>query len=86
MYIYIVKNDVNMNNTTKRLLTIGSQHQVRSARYINRHHIRVPFIRLSGKWLHKAGFTPGSIVEVEEKDNCLIIRKTPNSWRIEALQ
>lgn len=73
-----------MKNTSsaKRLLTIGYQYQERSAKTINRHHIRVPFLRLSGKWFTQAGFLPGDIVEVESKDNSLIIRKTPNSWKV----
>lgn len=72
-------------NKNKRLLTIGYQLEPRSQQYACRYHTPVPNLRLSGKWLGKAGFSRGDIVEVDVQDGCLIIRKTPNKWKIEVI-
>lgn len=37
-------------------------------------------INIGGKWVEKAGFSIGDIVEVEVKDELIIIRKTKNKW------
>jgi toxic protein SymE len=36
----------------------------------------VPFIRLKGYWLEKAGFSVGKLVKVEVADNCIKIVTT----------
>jgi hypothetical protein len=35
---------------------------------------QVPMLRLTGKWLSKAGFDIGQLIEIEVKRNKLIIR------------
>ena len=54
----------------ERLLTVGSAWYV-----LEFDHVKVPFIRLSGKWLEAAGFHVGDIVNVEHCHDRLIIKK-----------
>lgn len=73
-------------NKNKRLLTVGYlmgdlvPYQTPENKTLYCYHDR-PFIRLGGKWLQNAGFSAGDIIEVDVKDNCLVIRKTQNSWK-----
>lgn len=38
---------------------------------------KVPFVRLSGKWLRRLGFRVGSKIEVEASPGCLVLRSLP---------
>lgn len=49
-----------MANVTKRALKIGA----RSRQNVMRKFKTVPEIKLAGKWLEAAGFTPGEMVEI----------------------
>ncbi|MGE7775974.1 SymE family type I addiction module toxin [Chitinophaga sp. NPDC101104] len=40
----------------------------------------VPLINVSGKWLEKAGFNVGDIVELLVTQGKIIIRRTANKW------
>ncbi|RPD39441.1 SymE family type I addiction module toxin [Chitinophaga barathri] len=62
----------------ERLLTVGSlcyEHE-----FDNTH---VPFIRLSGKWLHEAGFDVGDLIAVEHNKDSLVIRKVEGVQQLE---
>lgn len=48
-----------------------------------RRNARVPHLRITGKWLQKAGFEIGNIVSIEEKDNSLVITPLPLKWKLE---
>lgn len=65
------------NKQKRRLITIGRKW-VKST---PKHEAR-PFLPLVGRWLQKAGFSIGDIIEIDVQDGCLVIRKTANSWRI----
>jgi hypothetical protein len=54
----------------ERLLTVGS-----TCYELDFDLVKVPFIRLSGKWLEAAGFHVGDMVNVEYSEKGLIIRK-----------
>jgi hypothetical protein len=53
-----------MEEPSRRILTV--QYMVQNKKSI-------PIIRLQGKWLLKRGFACGSIIEVEENDERLLI-------------
>jgi hypothetical protein len=53
----------------ERRLTISAQYQPRRWRA---HH--VPFIRMSGTWLARAGFPIGSKINVRVENGALIIQ------------
>lgn len=58
-----------------RFLTIGYQHYEGrhgdgECRYKSR---RVPFLRLSGDWLHAAGFSIGQKARIQVIDQCIMI-------------
>lgn len=72
----------------KRLLTVSTQ-QTQTRSYIssesNRkvyYNYNLPFIKLTGVWLLKAGFSYGDIIEVEVNEGCLTIKKTTHQWEI----
>lgn len=59
----------------QRVLTVGyqfyeSRHRDRECRYRPR---RVPFLRLSGDWLHAAGFAVGQKARVRVIDESIVI-------------
>ena len=43
--------------------------------------IEIPSIRVRGLWLHNAGFQNGEILEIEVREDCLILRKTNKRWK-----
>lgn len=54
----------------ERLLTVGS-----TCYELEFDQVKVPFIRLSGKWLEAAGFKVGDLISVEPQENGLLIRR-----------
>ncbi|GEP98110.1 SymE family type I addiction module toxin [Chitinophaga cymbidii] len=67
-----------IDNKVKRLITVGRKVENKYGKLVG-----VPFLRIAGRWLEKAGFCIGDIVEVDIADGCLVIRKTKNTWRVE---
>lgn len=65
--------------TTERQLTVSHTYQRRPRRYGFDKEVRVPFLRMNGKWLAKAGFQIGSKVRVEVEEGRLVLtsRATP---------
>lgn len=56
-----------------RELRVGQTFQVRG-----HDQVAVPFIRLSGRWLERAGFTSGTRIEVRVKTGkLLLVRRGP---------
>lgn len=51
----------NSIGVTARLIKVGRTTQMRSS---GGSPVVVPFIRLSGKWLERAGFLEGDVIEV----------------------
>lgn len=66
------------NTKTKRFITIARKTDNKDGR-----SVRLPFLRITGKWFQQAGFDIGDIAEVNVEDGCLVIRKTNHSWRVE---
>lgn len=64
---------------TERHLTVSHTYQRRPRRYGFDKEVRVPFLRMNGKWLEKAGFSVGSKVRVEVEEGRLVLtsRETP---------
>ena len=57
-----------------RTLTVSSFHREWGKHH--RIHARVPAIRLSGRWLARAGFAIGSKVKVRVESGALTIQST----------
>lgn len=69
-----------MENTPKhRYFTVTGRAKAGS----NGHTMRVPGIHIAGRWLEKAGFSIGTIVEMEVNHQCLTIRKSSKQWLLE---
>lgn len=72
MYIYENKQRelINKKNINKeRVLKINSKFQPRAYRNV----VRVPEIRLTGKWLKNSGFEEGAQIKVEVRQKRIVI-------------
>jgi hypothetical protein len=49
-------------------------HRVAKIHLLEKDYQQVPMLRLTGKWLARAGFDIGQLIEIEVKRNKLIIR------------
>ncbi len=64
-------------STAERRITVGTAHYPALHGAEHRGDRDVPYIRLRGHWLQRAGFPPNGRIRVSVRDGCLVMTCEP---------